>query len=131
MKNMSVLLFSIAILAVTSTLLLPYQAITEEGEEEVTQQVAIFCRGVAATMVATSGDDVIEGTAGPDVIHGLRGNDRIIGDRGNDHICGGGGHDDLFGEELDDTLRGGRGFDTIDGGTGNDTCTGEVLSNCP
>ena len=34
---------------------------------------------IAATIVGTSGDDVIRGTDGPDVVAGLGGNDRIWG----------------------------------------------------
>ena len=64
------------------------------------------CQGVAATIVGTINNDVINGTAGNDVIvagngndtiNGLAGNDRICGDVGNDIVIAGSGADAVFG----------------------------------
>ena len=49
------------------------------------------CDRAVATIVGTSGDDVIVGTSGDDVIFGLAGNDTISGGNGSDLICGGDG----------------------------------------
>jgi hypothetical protein len=46
------------------------------------------CNGMPATIVGTSGDDVLEGTDGDDVIQALDGNDVVFGRGGNDIICG-------------------------------------------
>jgi Ca2+-binding RTX toxin-like protein len=98
----------------------------------------VFCVGLAATIVGTSGNDNIVGTAGSDVIAGLDGDDAIDGLGGNDTICGGAGadevhggpgddlldggdgNDQLFGEDGGDGLRGGAGDDLLDGGPGGD-----------
>ena len=70
------------------------------------------CSGLVATIVGTSGDDVLQGTSGPDVIAGLQGDDLILGAEGDDVICGGFGDDFLVGND---------GFDVIFGAQGNDT----------
>jgi len=75
----------------------------------------VTCNGLAATIVGTSGDDVLEGTSGDDVIVALGGNDAVYGKGGDDTICGHAG---------DDLLYGGRGEDTIYGGDGNDMLAG-------
>ncbi|MGD9734082.1 MAG: calcium-binding protein [Solirubrobacterales bacterium] len=77
----------------------------------------LHCHGRAATIVATSGDDVLRGTSGPDVIRGGPGDDVIYGGLGNDIICGGAG---------DDVIHGGRGNDLIDGGRGSDRVFGDL-----
>lgn len=91
------------------------------------------CAGLAATIVGTSGDDVLVGTAGDDVIAGLAGDDTIDGMGGNDVICadggndtvrGGGGNDLILGKSGNDLLKGGRGSDTIKGQGGKDTLVG-------
>jgi predicted extracellular nuclease len=82
------------------------------------------CNGLIATIVGTSGDDVLNGTNGPDVIAGLGGNDIINGGNGNDVICGFAGDDTLNGGNGNDTLLGSYGNDVLDGGNGNDTLTG-------
>ena len=66
---------------------------------------------VQATIVGTSGDDVLVGTSGDDVISGLDGRDQIDGGAGNDSLSGDGGND---------WLRGGAGDDRLDGGAGGD-----------
>ncbi len=110
-----------------------------------------FCRGVAATVSGTAGDDVLVGTAGPDVIVAFRGNDRIVSRSGRDLICAGsgadyvgagsaadrvfggagpdrllgrGGPDLLKGSAGNDVLKGGRGSDRLRGGRGFDRCKG-------
>jgi Ca2+-binding RTX toxin-like protein len=87
------------------------------------------CKGIAATIVGTEGNDVRSGTPGQDVIVGLGGNDRLSGLAGNDVICGGAGkdtlkggkgNDKLYGEVGKDTLKGGPGKDILKGGAGKD-----------
>ena len=73
--------------------------------------VVHLCQGTPATIVGTSGDDVLEGTPGDDVIVALGGDDIVNGNGGDDIICGNGG---------DDILLGGLGFDIIRGGGGSD-----------
>lgn len=109
------------------------------------------CRGVAATITGTSGNDVLVGTGGPDVIVGLGGNDRIVSQAGQDLVCanrggdyigagsaadrvfagagpdrllGRGGPDLLKGQAGNDVLKGGRGSDRLRGGRGFDRCLG-------
>jgi len=86
---------------------------------------AITCNGIEATIIGTSGDDVIDGTAGDDVIVGLEGNDIIKGKGGNDVICGDEGNDQLFGNAGSDTIFGGEDADFIEGNNGADTIFGE------
>ena len=74
-----------------------------------------MCRGVAATIVGTSGNDVIVG---------LQGNDIIYGGAGQDRICGGAGRDEIYGDDGDGTIFGGRGADVIVGGLGHDDIRG-------
>ncbi|RHW25648.1 hypothetical protein D0Z08_17870 [Nocardioides immobilis] len=76
------------------------------------------CGGMAATIVGTSGNDVLTGTAGDDVIVGLKGDDVIDGGLGADRICGRGGDDSITGNGGTDHLFGGAGVDYMDGGVG-------------
>jgi glucose/arabinose dehydrogenase len=82
------------------------------------------CKGVRATIVGTTGNDVRRGTPRRDVIAGLGGNDRLSGLAGNDLICGGTGRDVLKGGPGRDILRGGPGRDTLMGGPGKDILKG-------
>lgn len=109
------------------------------------------CRGVAATVVGTGGNDELLGTSGPDVIVAFGGNDRIVARAGQDLICAGrgndyvgagtaadkvfagpgrdrllgsGGPDLLKGSGGSDVLKGGRGSDRLRGGRGFDLCRG-------
>ncbi len=93
----------------------------------------LTCNGLPATIVGTTGNNVINGTNGNDVIVGLGGNDTINGGNGDDVICGGAGNDTLNGGSGNDTLLGSygldilngqNGVDTLDGGDGNDTLDG-------
>ena len=112
---------------------------------------AATCRGVAATVTGTAGDDVLLGTPGPDVIVGLGGSDSIVSRAGRDLICAGagadtvgagtaadrvfagagpdrllgrGGPDLLKGSAGNDVLVGGGGADRLRGGRGIDRCRG-------
>lgn len=90
------------------------------------------CRGQAATIVGTLGEDDLRGTNGRDVIVGLAGNDRIDAGSGDDLVCGGDGRDRIRGGTGDDRLfgqlngfradRGGGMWygDTLEGGPGDD-----------
>jgi uncharacterized repeat protein (TIGR01451 family) len=109
------------------------------------------CRGVAASITGTAGDDAIVGTAGRDVIVTFQGNDTIVSLSGRDLICagsgadfvgagsaadrvfGGAGSDRLLGRGGPDVLKGGagpdvlkgnRGADRLRGGAGFDRCLG-------
>ena len=82
------------------------------------------CMGLAATIVGTDDNDVLNGTPRADVIVGLRGNDTINGMGGDDIICGGLGLDQLSGGEGDDKLLGGNANDIISGDDGNDMIWG-------
>lgn len=94
------------------------------------------CQGLPATVVGTSGPDVLEGTARADVIAGLGGDDVLRGRGGDDLVCGGAGSDRLFGEAGDDQLSGGPDRlredssgryllgDVLDGGPGDDLLAG-------
>lgn len=84
------------------------------------------CNGRTATIVGTTGDDVLYGTNAADVIVGLGGNDTIYGGNGNDVICGGAGNDAIAGGNGDDTILGGDGDDTLDGGNGSDSLSGDA-----
>ena len=91
-----------------------------------------LCDGKEATILGTSGRDIIVGTDGPDVIVGLGGPDRIRGATGDDLICGGRGTDRLVGGPGNDRIFGqGNGYkwggefgDTMDGGPGDDLMDG-------
>jgi uncharacterized repeat protein (TIGR01451 family) len=103
---------------------------------------AATCRGEAATVTGTPGDDVLVGTPGPDVIVGLAGSDRIVGRAGADLVCagagndyvgagtaldrvfGGAGRDRLLGRGGPDLLKGSGGNDVIKGGLGSDRIRG-------
>lgn len=98
----------------------------------------VFCRGWEATIVGTSGPDVINGTdgkdvikglGGDDVIHGLKGGDILCGDGGDDILYGDNGHDRLFGGIGDDELHGGKGHDRLFGKAGSDTLFGGLWSD--
>ncbi len=110
------------------------------------------CRGRAATLVGTDGNDVLVGTSGPDVVsagagddvirglggwdvicagdgddvvRGGSGRDTIEGGDGDDRLFGGGGADRILGGDGDDIVRGGREGDTLQGGAGSDRIFGE------
>ena len=86
--------------------------------------LAIKCAGKTATIVGTTGNDVIQGTQGDDVIAGLGGNDKILGLGGNDTICGGDGNDEIYGNTGNDYIYGNNGNDNLHGGPGSDNLIG-------
>lgn len=99
----------------------------------VAAQTSHTCNGLPATLVGTSGNDVLVGTDGRDVIVALGGNDTVDGLRGSDVICGGSGddtliggrgHDVLVGDDGKDRLEGNRGRDDLYGGAGSDVLLG-------
>lgn len=125
-----------------------------EAAGPVTQVSDYKCQGEAATMIGTTGNDMINGTAGRDVIVSFGGNDLINGRGGNDLICAGGGDDVIDGgrgsDEIyaqggadvvvasggrdfvhggsgPDELRGSLGKDRVWGGGGADECWGEQM----
>jgi hypothetical protein len=82
------------------------------------------CAGRAATIVGTSGDDVLIGTDGVDVIVGFGGHDEIYGKKGNDILCGGPGRDRIHGGSGRDEIWGGISADVLIGGPGADRLAG-------
>lgn len=94
---------------------------------------AANCNGVPATIIGTSGDDVLIGTGADDVIVGKGGNDIIKGRAGNDIICAndgddrviaGPGADHVYGGNGDDYILGNFGHDVLEGNAGNDELRG-------
>jgi Ca2+-binding RTX toxin-like protein len=83
-----------------------------------------YCKGKAATVTGTEGNDRVVGTMQADVIAGLAGNDVVKGGGGNDLICGGAGNDKLSGGSGNDKLRGEVGKDKLRGGSGKDKMVG-------
>jgi poly-gamma-glutamate capsule biosynthesis protein CapA/YwtB (metallophosphatase superfamily) len=86
---------------------------------------ALSCRGHAATLVGTAGDDVLVGTPGDDVIVGRGGNDVILALAGDDLVCAGDGDDTVWGGPGRDELWGGEGDDDLFGDAGPDRLYGE------
>lgn len=93
----------------------------------------VKCGGRKATIIGTSGNDVLRGTngvdvivglGGDDIIEGLRGRDRICGMGGNDRINGGPGNDRIDGGDGNDRILGSGGGDSLIGGAGSDYCHG-------
>src|SRR3989304_1195026 len=79
------------------------------------------CDGFVATIIGTSGDDLIDGTPEDNVIMGLDGNDIINGNGGNDIVCSGSGSDVVTTGSGNDYLHGEGGADTFHAGDGNNT----------
>ena len=122
------------------------------GQDPTWAPRTVGCQGRAATIVGTSGQDVLTGTPGDDVIYGGAGNDTIDGRGGADVICGGAGTDtvtyashqgpvtaDLSGSAGDDGsgedgpvgARDSIGADVenLTGGHGDDTLVGSSVAN--
>lgn len=87
---------------------------------------AATCDGQVATIVGTSGDDVLVGTLGNDVIVGKGGNDLIKAKGGDDIICANGGDDEVNGGPGADRIFGGNGNDLLHGKYGNDVIEGNA-----
>jgi hypothetical protein len=85
----------------------------------------VTCKGIPATIVGTSGNDVRIASPGRDVMVGLAGNDTLSGRGGKDVICGGAGKDLLKGGKGNDFLSGQKGNDTLKGGPGKDKLSGK------
>lgn len=90
---------------------------------------ATSCGGEPATIIGTSGADVIVGTPGPDVIVGRGGNDIIRGRGGADIICGNKGRDRIYGGPGPDILYGNSGQDIVKGNSGEDQVFGGSASD--
>jgi secreted trypsin-like serine protease len=84
------------------------------------------CFGRTATLLGSSGDDVLVGTEGDDVIVARGGADTITGLGGNDFICAGPGNDWVDAGSGDDAVSAGEGDDYVLGGTGNDYIGGNT-----
>jgi uncharacterized repeat protein (TIGR01451 family) len=84
------------------------------------------CAGVDATIVGTSGDDVLAGTNGRDVILARGGDDEIRSGDGNDLICAGRGADTVKAGDGRDVMRGAGGKDRMAGQAGNDKVRGQA-----
>lgn len=84
----------------------------------------VRCGSLPATIVGSSGDDVLVGTPQRDVIAGLAGRDIIDGGGGPDVICGGSGRDRISGGDGRDYLNGGPGRDRLLGNRGADILVG-------
>lgn len=109
-----------------------FAPVTADLAGSVTYEADWFtCFGLRATLVGTSGDDVIVGTARGDVIVARAGDDVVRSRGGVDLVCGGLGDDRLIGGRnpngftmtrnppRGDRLSGGKGDDRIvDGGGG-------------
>ena len=74
----------------------------------------------AATLIGTSGPDVLEGTDEADRIEGRGGDDTITGLAGHDTLYGQGGHDSIDAGDGPDDVGGGTGADLLKGGYGAD-----------
>ena len=85
---------------------------------------ALTCQGMRATIVGTSGPDMLVGTDGDDVIAARGGNDFIISGAGNDVICAGDGDDRIESGDGWDLVWGDAGADLISGGSGRDRLDG-------
>jgi Ca2+-binding RTX toxin-like protein len=82
------------------------------------------CNGLAATIVGTGQNNVINGTDGRDVIVALAGADTVNGKGGDDVICGGDGPDLIYGGDGKDWIDGGASPDDLNGGNGDDFLDG-------
>jgi CSLREA domain-containing protein len=113
---------------------LPRDALPDIGAFEVqAPAAAVTCKGKAATIVGTPGNDVLVGTAARDIVSALAGKDKVKTKGGKDLVCagkgkdrvrGGGGNDKLLGQGGNDRLKGAGGNDKLRGGKGKDRCNG-------
>lgn len=79
------------------------------------------CLGKPATVV---GSGAVRGTAHADVIVATGGDDQVDGGGGNDRICTGGGDDQIAGGTGSDRVDAGPGADSVEGGNGSDWVLG-------
>ena len=110
----------------TATVTSNNDPVSANNEDTETTQVdgVPSCGGRAATIVGTTGDDVITGTEQRDVISALSGNDQVNALGGKDSVCGKGGRDQLKGKADGDLVKGGGGRDVAKGGGGDDVVRG-------
>ncbi|MCH7587546.1 MAG: hypothetical protein IIC78_05870 [Chloroflexi bacterium] len=94
------------------------------SEFSLPEPIAFTCRGLPATLVGTSGDDILEGTSADDVILGLSGHDVIVAREGADSICAGKGDDIVSAGDGDDWVEAQQGDDMVHGGDGDDQLFG-------
>ena len=83
------------------------------------------CANKKATIVGTSGDDLLIGTPGNDVILALAGNDTVFARDGKDVVCAQGGADIVNGGARPDLVRAGSGPDLVKGRGGGDELRGQ------
>jgi Ca2+-binding RTX toxin-like protein len=93
--------------------------------EPVARAETPSCLSYSATIVGTSGDDVLVGAGNADVIYGGGGNDFMRGRGGYDTICGGSGRDLIYAGPKNDVVIGDSGRDEIHGGAGTDNILGD------
>ncbi|MGH2962185.1 MAG: hypothetical protein ACRDL3_08345 [Solirubrobacterales bacterium] len=96
----------------------------DEDREDTTVLQGPTCRGAAATVAGTGGDDTLVGTPARDVIVALGGHDRVSSAEGRDLVCVAGGNDIVLAGTSNDTVIGGTGGDRIKGQAGNDLLRG-------
>ncbi|MGI8460860.1 MAG: hypothetical protein ACR2OC_04365 [Solirubrobacterales bacterium] len=82
------------------------------------------CAGKDATIIGTTGNDVIAGTNEKDVIVTGSGNDKVKAGGDKDVICGNDGNDKLRGGGGGDVIKGAKGNDRLVAQGGNDRPTG-------
>lgn len=82
------------------------------------------CFGIPATIIGTSGDDVLVGTPGVDIVFARQGDDQISTGDGNDIICAGFGDDQILAGTGADVILAGPGADLVRGQAGNDFING-------
>lgn len=103
---------------------IPGAEITPAPEPTAPAGPVRLCRGQAATIVGTIGDDVLVGTDGRDIIWSGGGRDQIEARGGDDLVCSGSGDDVVDGGDGDDEIHAGSGYDNVWGGPGNDDLRG-------
>jgi Ca2+-binding RTX toxin-like protein len=97
--------------------------------EAAASSAAPVCHGHRATIVGTSGDNVLDGTPHADVIVGRGGADTIRGLGGDDWICGGAGNDVVDGGRGDDHEYGQGRYDHLTYSPGHDVIDGGALAD--
>jgi uncharacterized repeat protein (TIGR01451 family) len=90
----------------------------------VIEAPAPTCHGKRATLIGTTGPDLLKGTDGNDVVFAWTGEDRIFTFGGRDVICGGADGDLVKSGGRADTVLGGPGPDRVIGGAGGDELRG-------